>query len=59
MLIYFYAESQFSKILYDPESLGNLGIWAEEKAELDFPSSPVVKTLSFQCLHLRPGEFSP
>lgn len=59
MHIYFYAESQFFKILYDPESLGNLGIWAEEKAELDFPSSPMVKTPSFQCLHLRQSEFSP
>lgn len=42
MQIYFYAESQSSKI-YDPGSLGNLGVWAE-RADLDFPGSPVFKT---------------
>lgn len=59
MQIYFYAESQSSKILYDPGSLGNLGVWAEERADLDFPGSPVFKTPSFQCLHLRQSEFNP
>lgn len=50
MQIYFYAESQSSKILYDPGSLGNLGVWAEERADLDFPGSPVFKTPSSQYL---------
>lgn len=44
MQIYFYAESQSSKILYDPESLGNLGVWQKK--------GQTWTSLVVQCLRL-------